>query len=175
MWIETDRLILREMTGDDFQSLYGVLSDPEVGKYYAYPFDEARVRGWINRNMERYRVLGFGLWAVILKETGELIGDCGLTMQLIHGQIKPEIGYHIRRDCQGKGYASEAAKAVRDWAFTNTPFNLLHSYMKAANEPSARTAIAYGCHLVDEYVDDAKESIKVYAISRSQWEALKNQ
>lgn len=65
--------------------------------------------------MERYRILGFGLWAVCLKETGEMIGDGGLTMQPINGKIKPEIGYHVRKDQQRKGYAKEAAIAVRDF------------------------------------------------------------
>ena len=136
MIIETGRLILREMTEDDFDALYAVLADSDNMKYYPHSFDEDRVRGWIRRNIERYKVFGFGLWAVVLKETGEVIGDCGLTMQIINGQIKPEIGYHIRKDCQGRGYASEAAKAVRDWTFMNTPFNIIYSYMKYANVPS---------------------------------------
>lgn len=101
-----------------------------------------------------------------------MIGDCGLTMQLIGGQIKPEIGYHIRADHQRKGYATEAASAVRDWTFCNTLFNILYSYMKAMNEPSSRTAIAYGCRQVDEFADDANDMIKVFAISREEWSAL---
>lgn len=122
MIIETNRLFLREMTENDFEALYKVLSDSDVMKHYPYTFDDVRVRNWIQRNMERYQIFGFGLWAVCLKETGEMIGDCGLTMQLINGQIKPEIGYHIRADKQRKGYAKEAAIAVRDLAFNNTPF-----------------------------------------------------
>jgi len=108
-----------------------------------------------------------------LKETGEVIGDCGLTMQLIGGQIKPEIGYHIRKDCQRKGYASEAAKAVRDWTFMNTPFQIIYSYMKYTNVPSCKTAMAYGCRLVDEFEDNVNEITKVYAISRAEWQELK--
>ena len=114
MIIETERLYLREMTEHDFDELYKVLGDSEIMKYYPYSFDEYRVRSWIQRNMDRYHTFGFGLWAVCLKETDEMIGDCGLTMQLINGQIKPEIGYHIRADRQRKGYAKEAACAVRD-------------------------------------------------------------
>jgi len=169
---ETGRLILREMTENDFDALYAVLADTDNMKYYPHSFDESKVRNWIKRNMERYRIFGFGLWAVVLKETGEVIGDCGLTMQLIGGQIKPEIGYHIRKDCQGRGYASETAKAVRDWTFRNTPFNIIYSYMKHSNIPSCRTAMAYGCRLVDEFEDDANERYKVYAISRAEWEEL---
>ena len=79
-----------------------------------YIFDEKRVREWIERNMNRYKENGFGLWAVCLKDSGEMIGDCGLTLQHIDGDLLPEIGYHIRRDCQHRGYATEAAGAVRD-------------------------------------------------------------
>lgn len=135
-------------------------------KHYPYSFDEDRVKGWIRRNIERYKVFGFGLWAVVLKETGDVIGDCGLTMQIIHGQIRPEIGYHIRKDCQRRGYASEAAKAVRDWSFTNTPFHMIYSYMKYTNVPSCKTAMAYGCHLVDEFEDDTNNITKVYSIRK---------
>ena len=92
MIIETERLLLREMNVDDFQALYRVLADAEIMQHYSYAFDENRVRNWIERNIERYRVFGFGLWAVCLKETGEMIGDCGMTMQLINGEIKHEIG-----------------------------------------------------------------------------------
>lgn len=169
MTIETNRLILREMTAEDYEALYTVLADSDIMQHYPYAFDEARVRGWITRNIERYQIFGFGLWAVCLKETGEMIGDCGLTMQMINGQIKPEIGYHIRRDQQRKGFAKEAASAVRDWTFENTPFNEVYSYMKYTNVPSCKTAISWGCHQVDEYKDDVNEITKVFAITRDEW------
>lgn len=173
MIIETERLLLREMTENDFEALYKVLSDSDIMQHYPYTLDDARVQGWINKNIERYRIFGFGLWAVCLKETGEMIGDCGLTMQLINGQIKPEIGYHIRGDKQRKGYAKEAAIAVRDWTFNNTPFNVIYSYMKYTNEPSIKTAISYGCKQTDEFVDDVNEITKVFAISREEWKRCK--
>ena len=169
MVVETERLYLREMTDEDFHALYKVLADSDIMQHYPYIFDENRVRNWIKRNIERYRTLGFGLWAVCLKETGEVIGDCGLTMQLINGQIKPEIGYHIRADKQRNGFAKEAAIAVRDWTFNNTPFNVIYSYMKHTNEPSVKTAISYGCKQVDEFTDDVNTITKVFAISRDEW------
>ena len=169
MTIETERLFLREMKENDFDALYEVLADADIMQHYPYTFDESRVRNWIQRNIERYRIFGFGLWAVCLKETGEMIGDCGLTMQFINGEIKPEIGYHIRTDKQRNGYAKEAAIAVRDWTFNNTPFQIIYSYMKYTNEPSVKTAISYGCKQVGEYKDDENEITKVFAISREQW------
>ena len=75
MMIETERLFLRELTEEDFDALYRVLADPNIMQHYPYAFDEDRVRNWIERNMDRYQIFGFGLWAVCLKETGEMIGD----------------------------------------------------------------------------------------------------
>ena len=169
MIIETERLFLREMKENDFDSLYEVLADADIMQHYPYTFDENRVRNWIQKNMEIYRIFGFGLWAVCLKETGEMIGDCGLTMQIIKGEIKPEIGYHIRADKQRQGYAKEAAIAVRDWTFNNTPFNIVYSYMRYTNEASAKTAMSYGCKQVDEFTDEINEITKVFAISRNEW------
>ncbi len=169
MVIKTERLLLREMSEDDYHALYKVLSDANIMQHYPYFFDGIKVKNWIERNIERYRIFGFGLWAVCLKDTGEMIGDCGLTMQIINGQIKPEIGYHIRADKQRKGYAKEAAIAVRDWTFHNTPFNVVYSYMKYTNEPSAKTAISYGCKQVDEFTDEVNEITKVFAITREEW------
>lgn len=170
MLIKTDRLILREMNMKDYDALYAVLADSDIMKHYPYTFDEKRVRGWIERNIERYRIFGFGLWAVCLKETGEMIGDCGLTMQNIKGVIKPEIGYHIRKDMQRKGYAKEAASAVRDWTFNNTTFKEIYSYMKYINVPSAKSAMSWGCHQVDEFEDEVNEITKVFMITRKEWE-----
>ncbi len=167
--LETERLFLREMDINDYSALYRVLADSDIMQHYPCPFDEARVRGWIERNQNRYRANGFGLWAVCLKETGEMIGDCGLTLQTINGDVLPEIGYHIRRDCQRKGYAKEAAKAVRDWAFRNTDYPALYSYCKYTNEPSIRTAESIGLHFDSEYPDKVNGITHVSVISKTDW------
>ena len=169
MKLETERLFLREMTMADFDALYIVLADSDIMQHYPYTFDEARVRNWINKNRERYRVFGFGLWAVCLKSTGQMIGDCGLTMQHINGAILPEIGYHIAKAYQRQGYAKEAAQAVRDWMFTRTPFGMAYSYMKKANLSSAATARANGMALLGEFTDSEGEQTVIYGISRAEW------
>ena len=168
--IETERLYLREMTDEDFEALRKVLGDPDIMCHYPYAFDEERIRNWIDRNRERYRVFGFGLWAVCRKDTGEMIGDCGLTMQIVDGRILPEIGYHIRGDQQRQGFAGEAARAVRDWTFEHTPFEVVYSYMKAENIPSVRTAMSYGCTEAGGFRDDEGEITRVFALRRKDWE-----
>jgi RimJ/RimL family protein N-acetyltransferase len=167
--LETERLFLLEMDRNDYDALYRVLADTEIMRHYPYTFDEARVRAWIERNMERYRVNGFGLWAVCLKGSGEMIGDCGLTLQTINGNELPEIGYHIRRDFQRRGYAKEAAKAVLDWVFRNTDYPALYSYCKYTNEPSIRTAESIGMHSDCDYPDEANGITHVSVISKEDW------
>lgn len=173
--ITTERLILREMDDGDYEALYRVLDGSDIREHYPYTFDEARVRRWISRNVERYRIFGFGRWAVCLKDTGEMIGDCGLTMQDIDGLIRPEIGYIILSEHRRKGYAAEAARAVRDFAFENTPFGVVYSYIKSTNTASVKTAQDYGCKLVEEYTDEENEITKVFAVTREEWERLKRQ
>ncbi|WP_304173095.1 GNAT family N-acetyltransferase [Pseudobutyrivibrio ruminis] len=166
--LETDRLFLREMNMDDFDALYKVLADREIMQHYPYDFDEERVKSWIERNMNRYQENGFGLWAVCLKDTGEMIGDCGLTLQNIEGEILPEIGYHIRADYQHKGYAKEAAIAVRDWAFANTDYPALYSYCKYTNVGSYKTAESIGMHFEKEYPDPDNKITHVSVIFRGE-------
>lgn len=172
MQLETERLILREYTMDDFDAIYEILSDEETMQYYPRPFDEEKVRWWISWNIENYKIYGFGLWAVILKETGRLIGDCGITMQNIGGKIKPEIGYHIHKKYWRQGYGSEAARKCRDYIFDNTPFNMIFSYMKYTNVGSYSTALKNGMHLIEEFEDEVNTITRVYAITRDEWEQL---
>ena len=166
--LETERLFLREMNKDDFDALYKVLADRDIMQHYPYTFDEKRVRDWIERNMNRYLENGFGLWGVCLKDTKEMIGDCGLTLQNIEGKMLPEIGYHIRADHQRKGYAKEAASAVRDWAFANTDYPALYSYCKYTNVGSYKTAESIGMHFEKEYPDPENKITHVSVIFREE-------
>ncbi len=169
MIIETKRLILREYTHNDFDALYEILSDEETMAHYPKPFDEDRVRGWIEWNLNNYKKYGFGLWALVLKETGEMIGDCGITLQNIDGEELPEIGYHVHKKYWQRGLGKEAAQAVRDWAFTNTTYDTLYSYMKYTNIPSYKTAIANGMKKVKEYPDEKNGISYAYSITRDEW------
>ena len=167
MQIKTPRLLLREMTEDDFDALYALLSDPETMRYYPQPYDEAGTRRWIAWCRDSYAKHGFGLWAVTLD--GEFIGDCGISLQPIGGQWLPEIGYHIRKDHWRKGLASEVAAACIRVAFERFGFPAVYSYMNADNEPSFRTAMKNGMTLVDEYVDPHHGALRVYRITREEW------
>ena len=169
MVIQTPRLLLREYTWEDLDALYEILSDAETMQHYPKPYDLEGAKRWIAWSLDNYQKYGFGLWAVILKETGEFLGDCGLTIQNIDGALLPEIGYHLHKRHWRKGYGSEAAKAVRDWAFENTDYDCLYSYMKYTNVGSYRVAMANGMEKIKEFPDDQDGLLYAYAITRETW------
>ena len=173
MKMETDRLILRELTAVDLDGLHTILSDPESMQHYPNPFDLDKVKSWIAWNIKIYATYGFGLWAVILKENNQFIGDCGITMQNINGNREPEIGYHINKEYVNKGYATEAAQACMKYAFEVLGLDKLFSYMKYTNTPSQRVAIKNGMKLVMEYEDKVNVITKVYAITKDEYKTGK--
>jgi RimJ/RimL family protein N-acetyltransferase len=138
--LETPRLILREFLPEDADALALVLSDPEAMRYYPTPFDRAGVEEWIARSRRRYANDGVGLWAMVLKATGELIGDCGIIKQEVDGDSLYEIGYHLRRGFWGQGLATEAARACKEWGFANLPIDRMISLIRPENVPSRRVA-----------------------------------
>lgn len=138
--LETERLRLREFTLDDIAALHAVLGDPVAMRWYPAPFDVEGVRGWIERNVGRYRREGHGLWAMILKSSGEVIGDCGCGIQEVEGKKEMEIAYHVRRDLWGNGYATEAARACMDYAFNKLRVKRVISMIRPENVNSRRVA-----------------------------------
>jgi len=165
--LETTRVILREFRRDDADALARVISDPETMRFYPAPYDRAGVEEWIARNLQRYTKDGHGLWAMILKASGDLIGDCGLTVQNVDGADEVEIGYHVRRDLWGEGFATEAARACRDFGFARLPVERLISLIHPENLPSRRVAEKNGMTAWKEVMWRNLPHL-VYAIRREQ-------
>jgi RimJ/RimL family protein N-acetyltransferase len=152
-------LYLRELQLSDKKVLMKVLADPESMKFYPHPFSEEEVDIWIQWNIANYKEFSHGLWAVILKESDELIGDCGITMQNIGDEIVPEIGFHIIREFCNKGYASEAAIACKDYAFRVFHYPKIFSYTSVRNIPSQKVAEKAGMNLYKYFVKNGDKQI----------------
>jgi [ribosomal protein S5]-alanine N-acetyltransferase len=150
--LETRRLILREFVPVDAEALAKVICDPETMRYFPTRFERADADLWIERNRQRYGKDGVGLWAMVLKATGDMIGDCGVVLQLVDGESLYEVGYHLRRDCWGQGFAAEAAIACRDWAFGNLDVERVISLIRPENVPSRRVAERNGMTIWKETV-----------------------
>lgn len=151
--LETPRLYLRELRPDDQAELSKVLSDPVSMQYYPHPFSAEEVRCWILKNIDRYHSPGFGLWAVILKDSDTFVGDCGITLQNIDGELLPEIGYHILPEYQRHGFAAEAALACKEYACSVLGFERVYAYFASGNIPSQRVAAKIGLGFWKKYVD----------------------
>jgi RimJ/RimL family protein N-acetyltransferase len=144
--LETPRLRLRELTPRDTPALLAVVGDPETMRWYPRPLTAEDVDEAIERQIGRYPS-GTGLLAMVLKDADELIGDCGPVWQEPDGPPEVEIGYHVRRDCWNRGYATEAARAVRDYAFASLGCDHVISLIRPENLPSRRVAEKNGLSL----------------------------
>lgn len=152
MKIETTRVLLREMNQDDYLDLSKILQDKAVMYAYEGPFSDEEVQQWLDNQKARYRRNGFGLWALVLKDTNEMIGQCGLTLQEYKDRPVLEIGYLLKKEFWGNGYATEAAKACKEYAFQTLKANEVFSIIRDTNFASQQVAIRNGMKVKDTFV-----------------------
>lgn len=149
--IETERLIIREMVQSDFDALCKILCDEEVMRTaYGSAFNPEEAQNWLNRHFKRYTEYGFGLWAVVLKETNEMIGQCGLTLQGWRDKEILEIGYLFQKAYWHKGYAAEAAIACKEYAFKVLNASTVYSIVRDTNTASQKVAVRNGMKIIDK-------------------------
>ncbi len=151
MILETERLIVREMTKEDFPALTDMLYDERVMYAYAHTFSEDEAQAWLYNQLRRYQEDGFGLWAVILKENGKMIGQCGITKQRIPEKEVLEVGYLFSADYWHKGFATEAAIACKNYAFENLGANEVYSIIRDNNYASQNVAKRNGMKEVGRF------------------------
>ena len=144
---ETERLLIRELVDEDLPGLCRVLQDTEVTYAYERVFPEKEVRSWLKRQFQCYAMEGFGMWAVVLKETGERIGHAGISMQVYGDEELPEIGYMFEKAFWHQGFATEAVIACRDYAFSVLGMNTVYSVIRADNMPSRAVARRNGMRI----------------------------
>lgn len=151
MILETKRLYLRQLTNNDFDDLCSILQDSRVMYAYEHAFSKEECQEWLDRQLTRYKQNGFGLWAVILKDTNQMIGQCGLTMQELPGKEVIEIGYLFNYNHWHQGYAIEAAKACKEYAFATLHAKEVYSIIRDTNVASKNVAIKNGMQKVSQY------------------------
>jgi RimJ/RimL family protein N-acetyltransferase len=143
-----------------------VLGDPVSMRFYPHPFSLEETEAWVARNIVRSERDGLGLWAIVLRETGEFVGDCGAVPQQVDGSDELELGWHLHHAHQGRGYATEAAIAWRDHAFATTDRDCLVALILEENVPSRRVAERIGM-TVWKTAEFAGRPHLVYAILRA--------
>ena len=171
--LQTERLALRKLDNGDFENLCTILQDEKAMYAYEHAFSDAEVRQWLRRQIDRYVRDGFGLWAVILRETGTFVGQCGLTLQEYGETQVVEVGYLFARSQWHRGYATEAASACRDYAFETVGSDEVFSFVRSTNEASKRVAERNGMTprgtFVKHYCGIDMPHV-AYSITRAEWE-----
>ncbi len=152
MILETNRLYLRRLTQADFPALCRILQDAQTMYAYEGPFTDEEVQAWLDRQLARYEACGHGLWAVILKETGCMIGQCGLTLQPWKDETVLEIGYLFERKHWHHGYATEAAIACKHYAFDVLGAEEVCSIIRDTNTASQHVAKRNGMTAADTWM-----------------------
>ncbi|WP_413543370.1 GNAT family N-acetyltransferase [Citricoccus nitrophenolicus] len=145
----TPRLRFREMEPRDLDRMESLLGDPVVMRFYPAPKSREEASRWIAWNRKNYADHGHGLW-IIETDDGAFVGDCGLTWQEVKGTPKLEVGYHVRAELHGRGYASEAAAACRDFARDRLRASELVAIIHPDNVASRRVAKNIGMSRIGE-------------------------
>ena len=168
--LETPRLVLRRTTHADLDALAEAYCDRDNMRYFPKPYNRDDVAAVIERVLMRYQRDGVSKWAVIVKATGEVAGDCGLMMQEVDGTQEMEVGYVFARRFQGQGYATEAARASMQYAFEKLDRARLISLIRPENTPSRRVAERNGLKVEKEAIFHELPHL-VYAVHRDSWSA----
>jgi len=166
--LTTPRLWLRLLQPADEADLVRVFADPYAGRFYPLMATAEGARHWIARNQERYACDGFGLWAICLRGSGELIGDAGLTYQPVEDHREMEVGYHLRADQRGQGLALEAARACLDLGFAVHHADRLVSMVHPLNTASRR--LASRLHPRVRRFERLGDQYLLYYTERSDWD-----
>ncbi|HFA49580.1 MAG TPA: N-acetyltransferase [Bacteroidetes bacterium] len=170
---ETPRLKFRSLCAADRDVLKIFFENKEAVKFLNVPADPGTyIATWIGRQESRYESMGTGLCALILKETGEMIGHSGLVRQFVDGIPKWEVGYHLLPAFWGRGYATEAAIACRNYCFENEMAETLISLIHPENKKSIAVAKRNGMAFWKTTLFKGQPS-NVYRVRREDWEKMK--
>ncbi len=165
--IETARLLLRPMRPEDVDDLLAVFADPKVmASFGGALFDRGEMERWVRRNLDHQDRYGYGLFSLVHKADGVLIGDCGLE-HLDDDTREAELGYDLRSDYWNRGLATEAGATVRDHAFRTLALPRLISLIRRGNGASRRVAEKIGMRHAEDVVRDGR-AFWLYALSRDE-------
>ncbi len=155
------RLTFRQMSGADLDDIAALLGSPEVMEHYLRPKTRSEAADWIRWNETNYARDGYGLW-LLHDLDGSFVGECGLTWQTIDAVTDLEVGYHVLPQFQGRGLATHAATACREFARSRGVRRLI-SVIYRLNLPSQRVAQKAGMTLERETLDSSGRPIGLWS------------
>lgn len=165
--IFSERLKFREITPDDFASIYNILKNKEVMYAWGHGFTEEETHEWIQKNISRYKNEGYGYFSVIEKNTENFIGVMGLITETIQEKQYMGLAYILDKKYWGFGYATEGVKACINYAFDILKAEKVIAEIRPENIKSCEVAERAGMTVEGEFIKIYKgESMKhiIYSI-----------
>lgn len=169
--LETERLTLRYQRASDVPALVDLWADPQVTRYLGGPRDRLWLRSEFEETARDPYAERYDLWPVIERETGHLVGHCGLLDKEVAGRTEIELIYVLGPSAWGKGYATEMGQALRQYAFEEMGIRRLIALIEPENGASERVAVKIGMWLEKEVVRPGGEVRQVYAVERGDRQA----
>jgi RimJ/RimL family protein N-acetyltransferase len=180
VFLETDRLVLRQFTAADLDNLVELDSDPDVMRYITggRPTPREQVRDKVLPAFLAYyeRFAGYGFWAAVEKATGQFLGWFHLRPPEGANPDEPELGYRLLRSAWGKGYATEGSRALIRKAFTELGARRVYAETMAVNRGSWRVMEKVGMRLVRTFrqpwldrIEGDEHGDVEYALTRAEW------
>ena len=165
--IKTERLILRPFQSNDFEKAYRLFSDPIVMRFSLNgPYSAEKCKKFIDQCMLKSKNNEPSLLAVIDNQTNQLIGSCGFFAQTIQGMAELELGYRLLPHYWGKGLATEAAIAMKGYAFNEMGLTRLISLIETDNIASIRVAEKNDFKLAKTMLYDGRIAVGMYVAIR---------
>jgi len=171
---ETERILFREIRKSDFNDWLEFHKNPNTSLHWISELEnpENECKKWYEKQFYRYENNFGGMNALIEKESGRLIGHCGLLIQTVDKITELEIGYSLLPEFWNKGFATESAKKCRDYAFENNLSNSIISIISLTNKPSETVAIKNGMK-VDKVTEYNGNKVNIYRIEKTEWNKIK--
>lgn len=164
--IQTERLIIRHLVKGDAEALAGLWTDPQVTRYMGGPREYRKVYDNFVEDAAVDPPPQWDIWPVVERETGAVIGHCGLADKEIEGRVEIELVYVFAVPAWGKGYASEAARALVDYGFGPMGLERIVALVEPENDGSARVAVKAGLHLEKQVIRPSGRRMDLYVIEK---------
>ncbi len=162
MLIETKNLIIRQYEMEDVAGILPVFTNPTTMEFWPRPFTMQEVEDWAKMSIRSYSENGYGRYVLLLKEENVIIGDCGLIKATIAGENVHDLGYIIHFPYWRRGYATEAASAVKEYAFRELNLDALHANMPYNHIASRRVAEKLGMQRIKEFDNPRNRNIRTF-------------
>ena len=164
IFLKTERFILRYITQEDFEELKAILQDKDVMYAWEYNFSDNDVQNWIDKNLELYKKYNLGYFLMVENISDKILGQAALTPDIINEYTYYEIGYILKKEYWHNGFATEAANALKNYAFNTLNLNEIIFEIRPDNISSRKIAENLNAKICGEFIKNVRNKKMLHLI-----------